>query len=299
MIQMFDLKEYLAEKRETINAVLHEILADIAADDRILKAIRYSLNAGGKRIRPILSIAAAESVGGRESDVLGVACAIEMIHTYSLIHDDLPAMDNDDLRRGKPTSHIQFDEATAILAGDALLTLAFELLASPAVLECAPSSTCLEIVHVLAHAAGCSGMIKGQMLDILSEGKRLDLPELETIHRFKTGALIEASIHAGALLGKGDVQKIEMLRNYGRNIGVAFQVMDDILNVKGDPSLMGKAVGSDAQRGKNTYPSIIGIARSETYASRLIQNGLQAIDGFDTRAIPLRAIASYIIERKS
>ena len=298
---MFNLKAYLAEKKETVNASLNERMDGIVADSRIVEAMRYSLNAGGKRIRPILSIAAAESVGGKESDVRHTACAIEMIHTYSLIHDDLPAMDNDDLRRGQPTSHVQFDEATAILAGDALLTLAFETLSSqPAVAHKDTSpAIVLDVIHILATAAGCRGMIDGQMLDILSEGQEITLSELETIHRLKTGARMEASIHAGALLGHGDAAQIEKLRTYGKHIGLAFQVMDDILNVKGDPSLMGKAVGSDARRGKITYPALIGLKRSEDFASHLVQSGLQAIQGFDTKADPLRAIGNYIFERKS
>ena len=295
---MFDLSAYLASKQETVNIRLNEILDSFNDGGRIFEAMRYSLNAGGKRIRPILSVAATEAVGGTESNVILIACAIEMIHTYSLIHDDLPAMDNDDLRRGMPTSHIQFDEATAILAGDALLTLAFEMLSSPDILKDNPAASCLEIIRILTKAAGCQGMIEGQMGDILSEGKELSLPELESIHLLKTGALIEASVCAGAIIGKGNEKKIDMLRTYGKHIGLAFQVMDDILNVKGDPSLMGKAVGSDAKRGKNTYPAVIGLKRSEKYASQLVQTGLHALHSFDNKADPLRAIGKYIIERK-
>jgi geranylgeranyl diphosphate synthase type II len=295
---MFDLNAYLASKQETINFKLNEILDSFSDGGRIFESMGYSLNAGGKRIRPILSIAAAEAVGGNESMVLYIACAIEMIHTYSLIHDDLPAMDNDDLRRGKPTSHIQFDEATAILTGDALLTLAFEMLSSLEISKNNTPATCLEIIQLLAKAAGCQGMIEGQMRDILSEGKDLAFRELESIHRLKTGALIEASVCVGAVIGKGNEEKVDMLRTYGKHIGLAFQVMDDILNVSGDPSLMGKAVGSDAKRGKNTFPAIIGLSRSENVASRLVETGLHAIHGFDNKADPLRAIARYIIERK-
>jgi geranylgeranyl diphosphate synthase type II len=294
---MFDLNAYLSSKQETVNTKLNEILDSFNGSSRILESMRYSLNAGGKRIRPILSIAAAEAVGANESNVILIACAIEMIHTYSLIHDDLPAMDNDDLRRGMPTSHIQFDEATAILAGDALLTLAFEILSSPDISKKNPAATYLEIIKLLAKASGCQGMIEGQMGDILSEGKELSLRELESIHLLKTGALIEASVHAGAIIGKGNEEEVDMLRTYGKQIGLAFQIMDDILNIKGDPSLMGKAVGSDAKRGKNTYPAIIGLKRSEKYAFQLIQTGLHALHGFDNKADPLRAIGKYIIER--
>jgi geranylgeranyl diphosphate synthase type II len=295
---MFDLNAYLAPKQETINKKLNEILDTYNDGGRIFEAMRYSVNAGGKRIRPILSMAAAEAVGKNTSNLLHVACAIELIHTYSLIHDDLPAMDNDELRRGKPTSHVQFDEATAILAGDALLTLAFEMLSSPGFSQNSTPAVCLEVIQILSKAAGCQGMIEGQMRDILSEGKELALHELESIHLLKTGALIEASLHVGAIVGKGNEEDVDMLRTYGKHIGLAFQVMDDILNVKGDPSLMGKAVGSDVKRGKNTYPAIIGLTPSEKYAAKLIQTGLHAIHGFDKKADPLRAIGKYIIERK-
>jgi geranylgeranyl diphosphate synthase, type II len=197
-----------------------------------------------------------------------------------------------------PTSHIQFDEATAILAGDALLTLAFEILSSPDISQKNPAASYLEIIRILAKAAGCQGMIEGQMGDIFSEGKDLSLGELESIHLLKTGALIEASVCAGAIIGNGNQEEVDILRTYSKHIGLAFQVMDDILNVKGDPSLMGKAVGSDAKRGKNTFPAIIGLNRSERYASQLIQSGLHALRSFDNRADPLRAIGKYIIERK-
>jgi geranylgeranyl diphosphate synthase type II len=295
---MFDLNAYLAPRQETINKKLNEILDTHNNGGRIFDAMRYSVNAGGKRIRPILSMAAAEAVGENTSNILYLASAIELIHTYSLIHDDLPAMDNDDLRRGKPTSHVQFDEATAILAGDALLTLAFEMLSSPAFSQNSSPAVCLEVIQILSKAAGCQGMIEGQMRDILSEGKELAQHELESIHLLKTGALIEASVHAGAIVGKGNKEDVVMLRTYGKHIGLAFQVMDDILNVKGDASLMGKAVGSDVKRGKNTYPAIIGLAPSEKYAAELIQTGLRAIHVFDKKADPLRAIGKYIIERK-
>ena len=295
---MFDLKAYLAAKQEIVNKNLNEILHSFDGGSRILESMRYSLNAGGKRIRPILSIAGSEAVGGDVAGVLHIACAIEMIHTYSLIHDDLPAMDNDDLRRGKPTSHIQFDEPTAILTGDALLTLAFEVLSSQAAASKNDPAIYLEIIKILAQAAGCRGMIAGQMGDILSEGKKLTLTELTSIHRLKTGALIEASVCAGAIFGNGNEEDVSKLRTYGKHIGLAFQIMDDILNVKGDPSLMGKAVGSDAKKGKSTYPAIIGMKHSEKDAYQLVQTGLQAIHGFDKKAEPLRAIGKYIIERK-
>jgi geranylgeranyl diphosphate synthase type II len=254
--------------------------------------------AGGKRVRPILCIAASESVGGSSDDVLPAACALEMIHTYSLIHDDLPAMDNDDLRRGKPTCHIAFDEATAILAGDALLTLAFQVLSSINLINENSTSNWLRVVHRISFAVGYKGMIEGQMRDIASEGMLLSLEELENMHSLKTGALIESAIFSGALLGGGSPKQIDQLEIYAKNIGLAFQVTDDILNIEGDPAVMGKAVGTDNARGKSTYPSIMGLTESKKFAKKLVGNALQAIDDFDINADPLRAIACYIIERK-
>jgi geranylgeranyl diphosphate synthase type II len=220
-----------------------------------------------------------------------------MIHTYSLIHDDLPAMDNDILRRGKPTSHIQYDEATAILAGDALLTLAFEILASSG----NPTQKCLfrhlKIIQVMAKAAGNQGMIQGQMQDICAESKELDIDALTRMHSLKTGALIEASVVAGALFGNTDQNKMDCLRSYARNIGLAFQVVDDILNVSGDPVKLGKAIGTDTARGKSTFPGLMGMAKATSYAENLVQTALKALASFDSKADPLRAIAQYIIDR--
>ncbi len=289
---LFDLEAYLDEKRQKINAALERYVRD---HRRIMQAMRYSLMADGKRLRPILCIAGTEAVGGKESDVMPIACALEMIHTYSLIHDDLPAMDNDDLRRGKPTCHVAFDEATAILAGDALLTLAFEVLSNA---KCADASRLLQVIRIIAAAAGCNGMIEGQMRDIASEGKMLNLEELEHLHRRKTGALIEASVISGAMLSDAANQDSEQLRAYAGYIGLAFQVTDDILNVKGDPDILGKAVGTDEARKKSTYPSVMGLENSEKFAKELIEKSLKTLNDFDERAEPLRAVARYIIERK-
>lgn len=295
---MFDLDSYLVAKRRIINEALNEILQDSSNPSLIIKAMRYSLMGNGKRLRPILCLAAAEAVGGKEDDALPAACAIEMIHTYSLIHDDLPALDNDDLRRGKPTCHIEFDESTAILAGDALLTLAFQILSSTDFIKKNQAPKWLNIVNTFARAAGYQGMIEGQMRDLISEGQQLDLDELETMHVLKTGAIIEASVYSGAVLGNGNLNQIKQLRIYARNIGLAFQVSDDILNVEGDPTIMGKAVGTDRSRNKNTYPSIIGVKQSKLLAKNLVSKALQSLDYFDKKVEPLRAIASYIIERK-
>jgi len=294
----FDLNAYLASKRKQINEALENILDPAANSSRIVAAMSYSLTAGGKRLRPILCLAAAEAVDGMTEEVMRAACALEMIHTYSLIHDDLPAMDNDELRRGQPTCHITFDEATAILAGDGLLTLAFQILSSNNFTNEKQALLWLKVLHRIALAAGYEGMIEGQMRDISSEGTRLELNALESMHARKTGALIEASVYSGAVLGGGSPNQIEQLGIYAQNIGLAFQVADDILNVEGDPAVMGKNVGTDQSRDKNTYPALIGIDKSKKLAQKLVNNALQALDYFDNKADPLRYIANYVIARK-
>lgn len=296
---MFDLKAYLSSKRQRINTALTHILDRNSHSQRIIDAMRHSLMASGKRIRPILCIAAAESLGGNEEAVLHPACALELIHTYSLIHDDLPAMDNDDLRRGRPTCHVAFDEATAILAGDALLTLSFEILSTdnlPGSKQINDTKR-LDVIRFIAAASGFRGMIAGQMLDMESQGKKLAAEELKTLHLSKTGALIEASLYAGAVLGGGTRHQINMLRSYGRNIGLAFQVADDILDIEGDPDRMGKAARKDARLDKSTYPAAIGLEASRQYASQLVNDALKNIESFDNASDPLAAIARYIIER--
>jgi len=295
---MFDLQAYIEQKNQQINVTLEKIFQNFHPNQTLIKAMQYSLMAGGKRIRPVLCLGASEAVGGRPEDALLAACALELVHTYSLIHDDLPAMDDDDLRRGKPTCHIAFDEATAILTGDALLTLAFEVLSSAAPGGGEPAVKWLKVIQIIAVAAGCQGMIQGQMLDIASEGSRLSIKELESMHSLKTGALIEASVHCGALIAEAGVHQKQMLRTYARNIGLAFQVTDDILNVAGNPEVMGKAIGTDRQHDKSTYPSILGLDASRKFAHELVQNALQALESFDKKAEPLRTLATYIIERK-
>jgi geranylgeranyl diphosphate synthase type II len=294
----FDLNSYLLTKRKQINQAIEKILGQTSNSRRIVNAMRHSLMAGGKRIRPVLCITAAQAVGGKAEDAIGAACALEMIHTYSLIHDDLPAMDNDVLRRGKPTCHITFDEATAILAGDALLTLAFEILSLIEFINNKNALKWLRVINIIAKAAGYKGMIEGQMKDISAEGTLLSLKDLEKMHALKTGALIQASIITGAILGDGNFEQIEKLKIYANNIGLAFQVADDILNVEGDSTIMGKDVGTDQAREKNTYPSALGIEKSKGYAKKLVNNALQALDNFDNKSDPLRAIAHYIIARK-
>ncbi len=293
----FDLNSYLSSKRKQIDNALGVIIENNSKDSKIKSAMEYSLMSSGKRLRPILCIAAAETVGSHLDDTMRAACAIEMIHTYSLIHDDLPAMDNDNLRRGRPTCHIKFDEATAILAGDALLTLAFEILSSVESADKDHAFNRLRAIHTIAMAAGCKGMIEGQMQDIAAEGNVLGLEDLKKMHRLKTGALIEASVITGTISVNGNRDQIEKLKNYARNIGLAFQITDDILNVEGDPDIMGKDVGTDQARGKSTYPSILGMEKSKIFVKKLVNDALKVLDYFDNKADPLRAIAHYIVDR--
>ncbi len=292
---MFDLSSYLARRTLLIEEHLEALLPqETSAGGRLIEAMRYSLFAGGKRIRPVLCLAAAETVGGTAADALSVACALEMIHTYSLIYDDLPAMDDDALRRGKPTCHIAFDEATAILAGDGLLTFAFEIIAS----RCpAPPARTLAVLSLIAWAAGPQGMVRGQMLDMVIQGRPANVQEVEHLHGLKTGAMIEAALAAGALIAGGTDSEVAALRAFGRKLGLAFQVVDDILNVEGDPAIMGKAAGTDRIQGKNSYPALIGLEKSKEKAQNLLNEALESLSLFDFRADPLRAIARYVVTR--
>ena len=292
------LKAYLSDRQNIVEDALTRYLpSEDNIPEEIFKAIRYSVFAGGKRIRPILCLAAVEALGGDIAQALPVACALELIHTYSLIHDDLPAMDNDDYRRGKPTSHKVFGEAIAILAGDALLTEAFNLLSRAEKVRL-PAERRLAVIQVIAQSAGITGMVGGQTLDLLAEKTKPDLDSLNDIHRRKTGALIVASVKSGAIICGASERKVQALTDYGMNIGLAFQIADDILNVEGDSILMGKNTGSDAARGKVTYPSIIGLGEAKIILSKHLEAATQSIDDFDDRALPLRVIADYIIKRK-
>jgi len=293
------LKAYLQDRRNIVEEALLRYLtpqSNIPAD--IYKAVHYSVFAGGKRIRPILCLAAVDAVGGNLAPAMPVACALELIHTYSLIHDDLPAMDNDDFRRGKPTSHKVFGEAMAILAGDALLTEAFVLL-SRAEKERLPVQRRLSVIQEIAQAAGISGMVGGQALDVLSEKSVPDENSLGDIHRRKTGALIVAAVKTGAILFNAPKDKVQALSQYGTNIGMAFQIADDILNVEGDRKLMGKETGSDAVHGKLTYPSLLGLDAAKERLKKYVDTAMESISNFDERARPLRIIARYIEERKT
>jgi geranylgeranyl diphosphate synthase type II len=294
---MFDLKTYLDSRRMDFETFVTSMDFPVMGSGRLLSAMKYSLISGGKRLRPVLCMAAAEAVGGSHDRCMNTATAIEMIHTYSLIHDDLPAMDNDALRRGQPTCHIQFDEATAILAGDALLTLAFQLLSSPLKKDTDDPSVRLKIIEMVAEAAGFQGMIEGQMRDMESEGKQIPQDKLENLHSLKTGALIKASLLTGALLCGAGETELNAIEKYGEYIGLAFQVADDILNVTGDSEIMGKSTGTDSQLNKATYPSLLGLQASIDYGRELIRLSLKELECFDEKADPLRAIATYIIER--
>jgi len=293
------LNAYLNDRQNIVeDALLRYLPSEDNIPAEIFKAIRYSVFAGGKRIRPILCLAAVEVLGGDMAPALPVACALELIHTYSLIHDDLPAMDNDDFRRGKPTSHKVFGEAIAILAGDALLTEAFVLLSRAEKVRLSAERR-LAVIQTIAQAAGLSGMVGGQTLDLLAEKTKPDLEALRDIHRRKTGALIIAAVKSGAIISGASEDKIQALTEYGMNIGLAFQIADDILNVEGDSRLMGKQTGSDAARGKVTYPSLLGLDAARVKLSEHLAAAIQSLTGFDHRALPLRAMASYIISRKA
>ena len=295
-----DLKAYLEERRQLINRALEGYLpAARGPAFRVVQAMHYSLFVGGKRLRPILCLAAAEAVGGDAGEALPVACALEMVHTYSLIHDDLPAMDDDDLRRGQPTCHKQFDEATAILAGDGLLTEAFRTLAAAAPRFEGREAVLLDISELLAKAAGYQGMVGGQMLDLLAEGRQVTLKELETIHRLKTGALLTAATRAGALVGGGNRHEVTALTSYGERFGLAFQVTDDLLDVEGTTEEIGKPAGSDEKHHKATYPALLGLEASRQWAGRLVEEAVAGLEPFQDRAAPLRELAQYLLVRRS
>jgi geranylgeranyl diphosphate synthase type II len=264
----------------------------------IYKAVRYSVFNGGKRIRPILCLAATEAVGGDLGPAIPVACALELIHSYSLIHDDLPAMDNDDFRRGKPTCHKVFGESIAILAGDALLTEAFVLLSHVEKVRLSAERR-LAVIQEIAKAAGICGMIGGQALDVLSGKSEPNENMLREIHRRKTGALIVAAVKTGAIIFNARKDKIQALAEYGINVGLAFQIADDILNVEGNRELMGKETGSDAAHNKLTYPSLLGMGKAKEKLAKYINAAEASLSGFDERARPLLVIARYIKERKS
>jgi geranylgeranyl diphosphate synthase, type II len=295
-----NLDEYLTHRRGLVEKALDDMLP--REDNRptlLHKAMRYSIFAGGKRIRPILAIAAGEAVGGNAESLLPLAVSLECIHTYSLIHDDLPAMDDDDLRRGKLTSHKVFGEAVAILAGDALLTFGLGLLASPEVSREYRTERLLAVMGELAFAAGSMNLIAGQVMDITAEGQPIDETMVNRIVRKKTGALIRASLRCGALLAGGTTEQIDLLGSFGERLGMVFQIRDDLLDLEGDPAKLGKAVKKDHTRGKATYPRLVGVEKARTMMRELVDSGLDAIRPLGAAGEPLACIGEYIGNRVS
>jgi geranylgeranyl diphosphate synthase type II len=305
--ELSGLGAYLDRIRRRVDEALTTYLPEVDANPtavcpaRLAMAMRHSVLGGGKRLRPVLCVMAVEACGGALEAALPAACALEMVHTYSLIHDDLPAMDDDDLRRGRPTCHKAFDEATAILAGDALLTLAFEVVAR----EVRPGQAALRCVRILAEAAGPSGMVAGQMADLQAEGRTeaegraadATLAALEAIHRRKTGALLRAPLTMGAAIAEASEPRAEALDRYGRAVGLAFQIVDDLLDVQGDESKLGKRVGKDSELGKWTYPRFLGVDGSRRRARQLAEEAVDALEPFGPRGDSLRGLALALLER--
>ncbi len=293
-----NLDRYLESRRRLIDQALGRFLPDRGKTPRTLyRSMSYSLFSGGKRIRPILALAAGEAVGGKRSGILPFACALEMIHTYSLIHDDLPAMDNDELRRGKPTNHVVFGDGIAILAGDALLTEAFRVMAEAILSRKTEQERGMQALWEIAEAAGAMGMVGGQVADLEGEKKRPSRTRVEYIHRHKTAALIHASVRAGALVGGATEGQLRQLGRYGWAIGLAFQVTDDILDVEGGMARTGKHGGRDAELHKITYPAAVGMKKAKDHARKLLAEALRALEGWRPTAEPLRQIATFIVER--
>lgn len=289
-----DIKSYLKEKGGLVDSFLESYMDEPFQPDVLRESMRYSLLAGGKRLRPVLAMASYEACGGRPEDIVSCAAALEFIHTYSLIHDDLPGMDNDDIRRGKPTNHRVYGEAIAILAGDGLLTAAFNLLVESGG---ASDSSLLEAVREISRAAGVRGMVGGQAQDIISENTEPDSETLQFIHRHKTGALIAASVRLGGILAGASEETMKALTIYGENIGLAFQIVDDILDVRGDSALLGKPTGSDEKKKKMTYPALYGVDASMKKAEELVGSAIEALTPLSERAEPLREIARYMLKR--
>ena len=298
-MSVIDLKAFLEAHRATVDAALDRVLPPESAPPvTIHQAMRYSVLAPGKRLRPILVLAGAEAVGGRAETVLDTACALELIHAYSLIHDDLPAMDDDDYRRGRLTNHKVFGEAMAILAGDALLTLAFRLIATNAARVATPAIVGTVIAEV-ADAAGTDGMVGGQVVDIESEGKAIAPEMLDYIHLRKTAALIRAALRVGAQLAGGGAEQVEAISRAGQALGLAFQIVDDILDVEGNLAELGKSAGSDERKQKATYPSLHGLPASKQRARELVEETKRLLTPLGPAAEPIRALADFVFERRS
>lgn len=293
-----DIKSYLSKKKSIVDKALDKLVPPAKMfPTSVHEAMRYSLFAGGKRVRPILAIAAAEALGSKTTDLLPLAGSLELIHTYSLVHDDLPAMDDDDFRRGRPTCHKVYGEAIAILAGDGLLNRAFEVLSDPRRLKAVSPNKLIAIIKEISAASGVRGMVGGQVVDMESEGKDVDFPTLEYIHTHKTGALIRASVRVGALYARAGKRKFAALTRYGELVGLAFQIADDILDITGKQEELGKDVGSDLKKGKKTFPSFYGLAESRQRANEVADKAIHSLRDFDRKADPLRELAKYIVNR--
>ncbi|MDP8263354.1 MAG: polyprenyl synthetase family protein [Candidatus Ancaeobacter aquaticus] len=287
-----NLKKYLETRKSIVDKHLHTLMPLKSVRPKLIhEATRYGLFNGGKRIRPILTCASCEAVSGKYKQALDYACGIELIHTYSLIHDDLPCMDNDDFRRGKPTTHKVYGDAIAVLTGDALLTRAFQIFARN------PKIGGAQLIEKIAHAAGSHGLIGGQVIDLESEGKRVTAKTLEYIHRHKTGSLISVAIEAGALIGKASRKQLFALKTFGDNIGLTFQISDDILDITGTKEKLGKGIGKDIAQKKATYPALYGMEKTKRLLVNKTQEALDALSTFDKKADPLREIARFIAQR--
>lgn len=298
MISQAELLAGLNECAEAVSGALAELMAETAGrENRVIQAMRYATLGGGKRVRPFLVVSTARLFDVDAASALRAAAAVEMIHCYSLVHDDLPAMDDDELRRGKPTCHIKFDEATAILAGDALLTKAFEVMSEAG--THADPSVRSELVLALAKASGHAGMVGGQMIDLYAENHELDLAEITRLQQMKTGALIAASCEMGAILGEASTNARDQLCAYARDIGLAFQIADDLLDVKGDEAEVGKRIQKDADAGKATFVSLLGVDAAHDRARQLGESAQQHLAAFDETADALRALATFIVYRRS
>lgn len=290
-------KDVLKGKINYIETLLNEYMPkEEGYQQTVIQAMNYSLKAGGKRLRPILTLESCKIVGGKEEDAIPFAVAIEMIHTYSLIHDDLPALDNDDLRRGKPTNHKVFGEAMATLAGDALLNYAFEIMLSSSI-DKKDSNKYLKAINEVAKHAGIYGMIGGQVVDVESENKIIDKDKLDFIHLNKTAAMIIGCMRVGAIIGGASEEELEKVTKYGKNIGLSFQIVDDILDITGDEAKLGKPIGSDIENSKSTYPSLLGLEKSRQIARQLIDEGKSSIDDLSSEIDFLNQLGDYIISR--
>ncbi|MBF0093469.1 MAG: polyprenyl synthetase family protein [Alphaproteobacteria bacterium] len=288
----------MASAAAAVNAEMDRLLPMVdGPESRLFEAMRYSTLAGGKRLRPFLVTSTARIFGVSPSSAIRVAASVEMLHTYSLIHDDLPAMDDDDLRRGMPTCHRKFDEATAILAGDALLTRAFEILAEPET-HADPAVRC-ELVLLLGRASGAHGMVGGQMFDLAAKDEEMDMHAVTRLQQMKTGRLIGYSCEAGAVLGKAPRQARAHVQAYAHDLGLAFQIVDDLLDVEGDAAEMGKAAGKDADAGKATFVSLLGVERARAQASMLVDQAVSRLESFDEKADLLRDVAKFVLERRN